>query len=260
MKIKIATMQSSRLFLIGLFCALASCQESKQKEAAQALEDAAEEFREDTQKELENGSLSVENPVDYSKLNDALDKAGESASGQGKLAMDLAKYSLKHMADIMAPLTSASAGLGESLDYSGVEKKEDIDVLSEKVRNYREINAEVKAAFGSELYVVLHEHADKIGLEGDARSGFFTGFKSKFRQQSPLLQKVRDQDDALCETILKQHEILKDSFGKWQWSEDLESVEFSDDVALAKYNLTLEELDKTASEQEETQREILNVR
>lgn len=253
-------MKLLRFFLIGGVCAVASCERASDKERARALQEAADEFREEARKDLEGDGLNVDTPVDYTKLNEALDRAGESSSGQEKLAMELAKFSLKHMTEIMAPLSAASAGLREALDYSGVEGVEDLDVLSEKVRGYRAVNAEVKVAFGSDLYGVLGDYADKIGLEGKTRADFFEGFKSKFERQGPLLQRVRDLDDELCGTILRQHEILKGAFGKWKWSEDVGGIEISDDGVLAEYNATLEEINRTAAAQEQTQREILNIR
>ncbi|MEJ6641839.1 MAG: hypothetical protein QNL33_01150 [Akkermansiaceae bacterium] len=80
-------------------------------------------MREDAQKEIDRGCLSVEKPLDNSRLLDALVKAGDASSGQEKIASRLAKSSLTRMSAFAEKLTAVSGELMAGVDYSSVEKK-----------------------------------------------------------------------------------------------------------------------------------------
>lgn len=236
-----------------------ACNKPEKKQAMDELNDASAEMANEARKELDSGGLGVETPVDNSRLLAALDKAGDAASGQEKIAINLAKISVNRMAEIMAPLTAASGDLFAGLDFSAVESKEDIDALSEGVRKYRKINGEVKAALGQVFVDDLKKEADKLGLKGKSKAEFFAAFGSKFDRQQPLLQKIRSQDDQLCAIVLDQHDLLRDSFGDWSWNADAEEIVFENDEALEIFNGLAVRLQDVATEQEATQREFLSV-
>lgn len=241
-------------------CLIPACNKPEKKQAMDELNDASSEMVDDARKELEGGGLGVETPVDNTRLLAALDKAEGAASGQEKIAINLARISVNRMAEIMAPLTAASSNLFAGLDYSGVEKKEDLDALSEGVRNYRKINGEVKTALGKSFLDDLKSEGDKLGLKGKSKAEFFTAFGSKFDKQQPLLEAIRTQDDSLCEIVLDQHDLLRESFGNWSWNAESEEIVFENDEALEKFNALAVRLQKVAAEQEATQREFFSIK
>lgn len=235
-----------------------ACEKPGKKEAMKDLDNALSEAREDALEELNSGGLGVEKPIDNSKLDDALDSAQKASSGQDKIAFELARYSIKRMEQLMEPLTAASGDLFAALDYSGVESKADLAALSENVRKYEKINAEVKAMLGEGFIDEIKKQADVLGLKGKTRKDFFTGFEPSMRRQFPLLREVRDQDSELCRIILDQHELLTESFGEWALGE--EGLVFESGEVAESYNELFAQLQKVAAAQEETQRKALNTK
>ena len=242
---------------LSLLLVLPACKKSEKADALDNMNDALSETRQDALDQLESGGMGVDTPADMSKLHSALDDAEKVTTGQEKLAIELARSTLKTMEAMMAPLTAASADLFAALDYSEVKSVDDIKALSENVRKYAKINTDVKAQLGEGYIDGVRDQADKIGLEGATRKEFFSGFEPSIRMQLPLLRDVRDQDAELCEIILKQHEVLSDSFGKWTWSSD--GLMFDDQDVADVYNKLYTEMAEVAAAQEATQRKVLSL-
>ena len=236
-----------------------SCKKPAQREALTDVNDAAASMVDDARKEIEQGGLSVDSPVDNTRLIDALDKAGDASSGQDKIAFSLAKLSVTRMTELANKLNAVSGDLTGGLDYSEVETPEDIDALSEKIRNYQKVNAEVKAGFTVGFVDGLKKEAYKMGFKGRTRTDFFSAMESKYNRQLPLIEEIRDQDNALCGIILDQHSILKKYFGGWTWGGEEEGLQFEDDDAIDAYNLLLEKLEKVSDDQTATQRELIEL-
>ncbi|MGJ8643513.1 MAG: hypothetical protein ACSHX9_08915 [Luteolibacter sp.] len=240
--------------------AVTSCEKSSKRDALEEVENAVEEFHVDARKQLEEGGAGIEEPVDLSQLHSALDKAEDSASGEEKIVMKLAKYILEGMESLMAPLTEASPGLTAAMDYTKVETKDDIGALSAKARNYQKVNLEFKVKIGDEFVDKVNAEADKLGLKGKTRDAFFKGFERNRSEQLPLLMEIRDQDNEVCEILLKQHAVLKEYFGEWEWNGEEEMLEFHNDEALEKFIKLSERNDELAEEQQATQYKMLNMR
>ena len=219
------------------------------------VDDAASAIMEDARKDLEDGGFGIDKPMDNTRLMDALDKAGDATSGQEKLAVNLAKISVERMTAFAAKLTAVSSDLTDGLDYSGVEKVEDLDALSDKIRSYRTVNAEVKADFSTDFIDGLKKEADKMGLKGSTKAGFFNAMESKYNKQLPLIKEIRDLDDELCVVVLEQHDLLRKYYGQWSWTEN--GLQFENDEALEAYNVLAGKLEPIGQAQIAAQRKLL---
>jgi len=246
------------LFSAVLF---SSCEKAGKKEALKDLNEASDAVVEDALKELdENGGLTVDKPIDQSRLLDALDKAGDTASGQEKIAIEMAKLSVSRIAELGGRLTEVSGDLMAGLDYSKVETREDIDALSERIRKYRKVNAEVKDSFNTGLIDDLKKEGDKRGLKGRSKADFFNAMESKFDRQLPVIHEIRDIDDELCATVLEQHGLLKENIGGWHWISEEAGIQIDEDEVLAAYNALAEKIQSLAVDQAEAQRKLLSIR
>lgn len=240
---------------------MTACEKAAKNDSLDEVTDAAESMRESALKELdEGGGLSFENPIDQSPLLDALDKAGDKASGQEKLAIRLAKTVMTRMGEMGEKLNEVSGNLTAGTDYSTVESEEDMEILSEKIRNYRRVNAELKKGFSMAFIDDMKKEADRIGLKGTDKVEFFNGMEPKFRLQIPVVHEIRDLDDMLCATILEQHEILRDHIDEWQWISDKGLIHFENEELAEKYNLLVDRIQTHANEQAEAQRKLLSIR
>lgn len=252
-------MKFLRFLVFGISVLLFSaCEKPAKKEAMSEVADAVAAMNEDAMREMEEGGLSVNKPVDNSRLMDALDKAGDASSGQEKIAMNLAKLSVTRMTALAEKLNIASGDLTAGLDYSGVKEVNDLDALSEKIRSYRRANAEVKAGFSMKFLDDLKKEGDRMGLKGRAKADFFSAMGSKFSRQLPVIHKIRDFDDELCSVILKQHALLKRHFGEWSASDD-EGLTFETDEGLEAYNALAEKLQSVADDQAAAQQKLISI-
>lgn len=234
-------------------------QQSKQK-AVDDLEKSVHELQDEQLKKINEGGIAINEPMDTTRILDALDKAGDAHSGQEKLGFELLKVFVQRMSEEGEKLNAVSGDLAASVDYSGVKEKGDLDVRSEKVRNYRRVNAEVKKGFSPILIEELKKDADRIGLKGRARADCFAGLESKFALQLPLIHEIRDLDDQLCEVVLSQHDVLRKHYGEWTWEGEEDGLQFSSDEALESYNTLALELQAIAEKQTEAQRSLLSIR
>ena len=239
---------------------LPACEKRPKQKALDELRSSADEFQKEQLKKIDEGGLAVNEQPDTTRILDALDKAGDAASGQEKLGFELLKLFLQRVSDEGAKLTAVSADLAAGIDYSGVKEKGDLDGLSEKVRNYRRVNAEVKKGFSTELIENLKKDADRMGLTGQARADCFAGLEARFNRQLPLIHEIRDLDDQLCGVVLSQHDVLRKHFGNWTWEGGETGLSFSTDEAIGEFNALANELQAVAAKQAEVQRKLVSAR
>lgn len=236
-----------------------ACGKQPKQKAMDELKSSVAELQQEQLKKIDEGGLSVNDQADTTKVLAALDKAGEAASGQEKLRFELLKLFLQRVSDEGAKLNAVSADLGAGIDYSAVKDKGDLDALSEKVRNYRRVNAEVKKAFDKDLIEGLKKDADRMGLTGRTRDECFAGLEARFNRQLPLIHEIRDLDDHLCAVVLAQHEVLRKHYGEWKWEGGETGLSISSDKAIREYDALSAELQSVAEKQAEVQRKLVTV-
>jgi len=253
-------MKTPLLFAILLSSLLlgTSCKDKAQKtEALNELEEAHLALQKKQAEELETTGGISHNPESLDNVIEAAKKLETNSTGD---EAKVAKIMRVFMQDIQADSTSlveAQKGLTAAMDYSNVKSAADIDALSGGVKKYQQLNTELTTKVKSGWLSELQQNLEKEGVGAKIKDGTIKGFNSQMSSQKPHLLTIRQTDNDLCLTILKQHELLKKYFGKWTWDTATSALNFEDGTALKLFNEQSTKLQEISQKQLEAQKKLL---
>ena len=159
----------------------------------------------------------------------------------------------------MTDLTKAQEAIITASDYSQVKAATDIDTLSKGVKNYQKLNAKLMAKVQSGWSTELNTNLDKEGVTQVIKSQTIQGFNNQMNPQKPHLIKIREADALICSALLKQHQILKNDFGKWEWNSSTGTPDFKDNTTVELYNEQAVKIQEAAAMQVKAQQQFFQV-
>ena len=239
---------------------VSSCKDKQaQEDALEELSDASDKLKNDYAKQLKEGGAAEHDPAALDDLVTATKKLEASASGDEAKSIKVMRIFMESVQTDSTNLANAQGDLTAALDYSQVKEASDIDALSEKVKTYQKLNTGLMTKVKSGWLEELNTNLDKEGVSATTKNLTIQGFNAQMNPQKPHLITIREADEQLCSAILKQHQILKDNFGKWKWNASAGAPEFTDNKVIELYNKEAHKMQDANKKQIEAQRNLYQV-
>ncbi|MGE9267315.1 MAG: hypothetical protein ACQKBY_04400 [Verrucomicrobiales bacterium] len=235
-------------------------QRQKEADALDEFSEAMEEMKDQQAREFEEKGYVNMNPEGVDALVRAAEKMESTATGDEAEAARLSGNFMKMIQADVQGIAEAQKTLEEAMDYSGVKKVEDLNGLGDKVRTYRKLNEELRKKIESEWLSDLRKNVAASSLSKKSQADFLAGAEGSMKRQKPYLLTIRETDDQFCEALLLQQQVLRESFGKWEFNAETSEIVFADDEATEGYNKQAEMIQQIAEEQAQAQRALIQSR
>ena len=187
--------------------------------------------------------------------------AGSSGNDLNRKVMIAFADALQNIRDGEAKHTQASDKMDSTwiVQPKTAKSIQEIAAISASVTNFMQVNQEY-LGYITNCVIALGEDLKSKGVPASQVQGSIRSFNASFNPQIPFLEKIRQQDHEVGQTLLQILELYKAEQGKWNWDEQNQVAAFSDKSIGDRWLELVGNVNDIAQEQQQTQTELINLR
>ena len=224
-----------------------------QEEARRAQRAQIEEFQ-------ETGTITRNTQAMNQIITTMRKSASEGTDLERKLMAGMTDFTEKiRDADAMHANTSEAMNAEWILQPKTSKSPAEIQALAGAVTNFLRANEDFLTLFTNSSAIITQELKSE-GVPAGAIVGAIDGFQTGYKPQAPFIKKLRQQDADYGQALLEILDLYKTEHGQWNWDKDSELVTFQNDTNNQRWLDLLEKINEIATDQQQTQAELIDLR